>query len=188
MDADRPRCRWAESNELLMSYHDEEWGVAVHDDRQLFEMLNLEGAQAGLSWQTILVRRDTYRRAFDNFDAATVARYDEIKRTKLLQDKGIIRNRLKVNAFIENAKAVLAIRQEYASLDAYLWSYIGDQRLTQADHDKAVEISKCMSNGLKQAGFQFVGPTICYAFMQATGMINDHEPTCFRYPQLQGTR
>jgi DNA-3-methyladenine glycosylase I len=177
------RCSWAETNELLMQYHDEEWGVPVHDDRQLFETLNLEGAQAGLSWLTILTRRDNYRRAFDNFDAEKIACYDENKRVELLHDVGIIRNRLKVNAFIENAKVSLVI-QQHDSLDAYLWRYTGDQKLTHADHEKVAEISKQMSKGLKKDGYRFMGPTICYSFMQATGMINDHSPDCFRYEEL----
>jgi len=179
------RCSWAETNELLMRYHDEEWGVPVHNDRQLFEMLNLEGAQAGLSWLTILARRDNYRRAFDNFDTEKIARYDEAKRADLLHDEGIIRNRLKVNAFIENARASLALRQQHDTLEAYLWSYTGGQKLTQADHDKAAEISEQMSKGLKRDGFRFVGPTTCYSFMQAAGMINDHTPDCFRYEALR---
>ncbi len=182
------RCSWAESNDQLKSYHDTEWGVPVHDDRQLFEMLNLEGAQAGLSWLTILNKRDNYHRAFDNFDANLIAQYDEAKRATLLQDEGIIRNRLKVNAFIENAKATLAMQQKYGSLDAYLWNFIGDQKLTQATHDQAADISKKMSKQLKKDGFRFIGPTTCYAFMQAVGMMNDHTPGCFRYAQLEETR
>jgi DNA-3-methyladenine glycosylase I len=184
MHSEKCRCHWAETNDLLMAYHDQEWGVPVHDDRQLFEMLNLEGAQAGLSWQTILGRRDNYRRAFDNFAADSIAKYDESKRASLLQDEGIIRNRLKVNAFIENAKATLAMQQRHGSLDAYLRGYTGSRKLTQADHSEAVEVSKRMSKGLKKDGFRFVGPTTCYAFMQAVGMINDHEPTCFRHKEL----
>lgn len=183
---DKRRCLWAGSNDLLIAYHDNEWGVPVHDGRLLFEMLNLEGAQAGLSWLTILTRRDNYRKAFDDFDAAKIARYDEAKRSILLQDAGIIRNRLKINAFIENAKATLAMQQGHGSLDTYLWSYIGDHQLTQATHDQAAEISKQMSKGLKKDGFRFVGPTTCYAFMQAAGMMNDHAPRCFRFAQLQG--
>ncbi len=179
----KTRCSWADSSQLMRDYHDQEWGVPVHDDRRLFEMLNLEGAQAGLSWLTILNKRDTYRKAFDNFDASKIARYDETKRATLLQDAGIIRNRLKVNAFIENAKAVLSVQQKHGSLDAYLWSYIGKKKLTQADHGSATEISKHMSKGLKKDGFRFVGPTTCYAFMQSVGMINDHSPECFRYSQ-----
>ncbi len=184
MKTTKVRCPWAETNELLKAYHDQEWGVPVHDDRLLFEMLNLEGAQAGLSWLTILARRDTYRKAFDNFKAAKIAKYDEDKRAALLQDEGIIRNRLKINAFIENAKATLAMRAKHGSLDAYLWHYIDDQKLTQANHQQAAEISKQMSKGLKKDGFRFVGPTTCYAFMQAVGMMNDHAISCFRYLQL----
>jgi len=178
------RCKWAETNELLKAYHDTEWGVPVHDDRLLFEMLSLEGAQAGLSWLTILARRKNYVRAFDNFDAQKIAQYGEIKRAALLQDEGIIRNRLKVNAFIENAKAMLAVQKARGSLDTYLWSYIGDQKLAQANHDQAISISMQMSKGLKKDGFRFVGPTTCYAFMQAVGMMNDHSPDCFRYKLL----
>lgn len=175
------RCAWADSNELLTAYHDVEWGVPVHDDRLLFEMLNLEGAQAGLSWLTILTRRENYRKAFDNFDAEKIAQYSDKKRTELLQNEGIIRNRLKVNAFIENAKAMLSIQQKHGSLDSYLWSYIGDKKLTQVDREQATEISKRMSKGMKKDGFRFIGPTTCYAFIQAVGMINDHDPNCFRY-------
>lgn len=175
------RCGWANSNELLTTYHDTEWGVPIHDDRQLFEMLNLEGAQAGLSWLTILDRRENYRRAFDSFDPAKIAQYDETKRALLLQEEGIIRNRLKVNAFIENAKATLVMQQKHGSLDAYLWSLIGGKKLTQATHRLAAEASAQMSKQLKKDGFRFVGPTTCYAFMQAVGMINDHAPECFRY-------
>lgn len=181
MSALTTRCPWAESNELLQHYHDTEWGIPVHDDRQLFEMLNLEGAQAGLNWLTILSRRDSYRQAFDNFDASKIALYDETKRAALLQDPGIIRNRLKVNAFIENAKATLKIQQTHGSLDAYLWAYIGNETLTQADSAKAAEISRQMSKSMKKDGFRFIGPTTCYAFMQAVGMMNDHTPDCFRY-------
>lgn len=181
----KPRCHWAEGNSLLTSYHDREWGVPVHDDRQLFEMLNLESAQAGLSWLTILSKRENYRRAFDNFDARKIAGYDEAKQSILLQDKGIVRNRLKVNAFIENAKATLIIQQRHGGLDAYLWGYIGSQKLTSADHDQTITIAGQMSKGLKKDGFRFVGPTTCYAFIQSAGMINDHEPTCFRYEQIK---
>jgi DNA-3-methyladenine glycosylase I len=178
------RCAWAESNDLLRTYHDHQWGVPVHDDRVLFEMLNLEGAQAGLSWLTILARRDNYRRAFDNFDPQKVATYDEDKRASLLQDKGIIRNRLKVNAVIENARSTLAVQQKHGSLDKYLWDYVGNQKLTQVTHAQAAEISVRMSKGLKKDGFRFIGPTTCYAFMQAVGMMNDHSTECFRYAQL----
>ncbi len=175
------RCPWAETNEQLRKYHDEEWGVPVHDDQRLFEMLNLEGAQAGLSWLTILSKRSNYRAAFDNFDPTKIARYDQTKREALLQDAGIVRNRLKINAFIENAKATLAVQNKYGSLDAYLWSYIGSQSLTQATQEQAVIVSKQMSKGLQKDGFRFVGPTTCYSFMQAVGMMNDHAPECFRF-------
>lgn len=178
------RCKWAEANGLLKAYHDTEWGVPVHDDRLLFEMLNLEGAQAGLSWLTILARRKAYLRAFDNFDVQKIAQYDETKREALLQNEGIIRNRLKVDAFIENAKATLTLRQAPGSLNTYLWSYIGDQKLTQATHGQAAQVSMLMSKGLKKDGFRFVGPTTCYAFMQAVGMMNDHSPDCFRYTEV----
>jgi DNA-3-methyladenine glycosylase I len=182
------RCAWAQTNELLKTYHDKEWGVPLHDDRRLFEMLNLEGAQAGLSWLTILSRREKYRQAFDNFDATKIAQYDEIKRAQLLQDEGIIRNRLKVNAFIENAKALIAVKELHGSFDAYIWSYIGNQKLTHQDQTVAEEISKHMSKSMKKDGFRFVGPTTCFAFMQATGLINDHEPSCFRFAEVEAER
>jgi len=175
------RCAWAETNRTLALYHDREWGVPVHDDRRLFEMLNLEGAQAGLNWLTILNKRENYRAAFDNFDAQKIARYDDNKRAALLQNPGIIRNRLKINACIENAKATLAVRRAHGSLDAYLWSYIGDEKLTQANQTRAVEVSTRMSKGLKKDGFRFIGPTTCLAFMQAVGMVNDHAPDCSWY-------
>lgn len=178
------RCHWAETNILLRQYHDNEWGVPVHDDRRLFEMLNLEGAQAGLSWLTILTKRDNYRRAFDDFDPDKIARYDETKRSELLQNKGIVRNRLKVNAFIENAKATLVVQQRQGNLETYLWSYISNRKLTGADHDEAMAMSMQMSKGLKKDGFRFVGPTTCYSFMQSVGMINDHEPACFQFKEL----
>jgi DNA-3-methyladenine glycosylase I len=182
----KTRCAWADANDLLASYHDEEWGVPVHDDRLLFEMLNLEGAQAGLSWLTILMRRDGYRRAFDNFDAEEITRYDDDKRAALLQDQGIIRNRLKVGAVIENAKACLATRQ-HGSLDAYLWSFVHGKQLTPGDRPLAVAASRHMSTDLKKKGFRFVGPTTCYSFMQAVGMINDHSAECFRYGELDAS-
>lgn len=174
------RCAWAEGSERMTAYHDTEWGVPVHDDRLLFEMLNLEGAQAGLSWLTILTRRQNYREAFDNFEAEKIALYDEATRTELLQNAGIIRNRLKINAVIENAKACLAVRQEYGSLDAYIWSFTDGRQLTRADTAMALEISGYMSKEFKKHGFRFIGPTTCYAFMQAVGMMNDHEPGCFQ--------
>jgi DNA-3-methyladenine glycosylase I len=176
----KTRCAWAESNDLLRAYHDEEWGVQVHDDRLLFEMLNLEGAQAGLSWQTILSRRDGYRAAFDNFEAERVATYDEDRQADLLHDARIIRNRLKIAAVIENARATLRVRDHAGSLDAYLWGFTAGGRLTRAQHPLAQDASKRMSKAMKRDGFRFVGPTTCYAFMQAVGMIDDHSPDCFR--------
>lgn len=172
-----PRCSWANTDPLLGEYHDTEWGVVTHDDQKLFEMLNLEGAQAGLSWLTILKKREGYRTAFDNFDATKIAHYTDAKRAELLANPGIIRNRLKVNAFIENAKAYLEIQQIFGSFDAYIWSFT-NQPLTLKEGGA---ISKTMSKDLKKRGFRFVGPTTCYSFMQATGMVNDHEPSCFRY-------
>jgi len=184
MKKELTRCPWAGETKIYQDYHDKEWGVPVHDDRLLFEMINLEGAQAGLSWLTILTRRDNYRKAFDNFDVLKIAQYDEDKRAALMQDAGIIRNRLKINAVIENAKACLAAQQKYGSLDAYLWGFTKGKQLAQADHARAGEISKQMSKDLKKNGFRFLGPTTCYAFMQAVGMMNDHTPECFRYKEV----
>ena len=163
------RCPWA-TTPLGIQYHDQEWGVPQHDDRVLFEFLVLEGAQAGLSWSTILQKRDNYRRAFDNFDARKVARYDARKVAKLLADAGIVRNRLKIAAAIQNAKAFLAVQKEFGSFDAYMWRFVGGRPVRNA-----------MSKDLLARGFKFVGPTICYAFMQAVGMVNDHLMECFRY-------
>lgn len=164
------RCQWSESNDLMTEYHDKQWGVKVHDDRLLFEMLNLEGAQAGLSWLTILKKRDAYRKAFDNFDAKKIAKYSDLKVQKLMQNESIVRNRLKINGVIKNAKGFLAIQKESGSFDAYIWQF-------KNEHD--------MSKSLKKYGFTFVGPTICYAFMQATGMVNGHAKDCFRYKTLK---
>jgi DNA-3-methyladenine glycosylase I len=171
------RCAWAESHELLILYHDQEWGVPVHDDRLLFEMLNLEGAQAGLSWLTILKKRANYRKAFDNFDARKIARYDSAKVKALLQDEGIVRNALKVNAVIENAKAFLAVQRESGSFDKYIWQFVDGKPATRQN---AVTASEQMSKDLKKHRFRFVGATVCYAFMQAVGMVNDHSKDCFR--------
>ena len=181
------RCAWA-STPLLTAYHDEEWGVPVHDDQRLFEFLILEGAQAGLSWETVLKKRPRYREVFDGFDPAKVARYDDAKVAALLADPGIIRNRLKIAAAIVNARAFLKVLGEFGSFDAYLWRFvdgtpvqnISDARLTRT------EASDAMSRDLKQRGFKFVGTTICYALMQAVGMVNDHEKTCFRHRQIDG--
>ncbi len=178
------RCSWAESNELFLPYHDKEWGVVSHNDRYLFELLNLEGAQAGLSWLTVLQKRARYKKVFDNFDAKKVAKYTAAKRRVLLKDEGIIRNRLKINAAIENAKAFLLVQKEYGSFDAYIWSFVDGKPLTRRQSKRAVAISAEMSKALKKRGFKFVGPTICYAFMQAVGMINDHSPQCYRAKEL----
>lgn len=168
------RCSWANQNELLASYHDQEWGVEMHVDRELFEMLSLEGAQAGLSWLTVLKKRDRYRQVFDNFDPNKISKYTEVKRTELLSDPGIIRNKLKINAFIENAKAYLKLQDDLGSFDKYIWSFKPE------DPKEAILASEAMSKDLKKRGFKFVGPTICYAFMQAIGMVNDHERGCFK--------
>ena len=182
------RCRWA-ANQWNIPYHDTEWGVPVHDDRILFEFLILEGAQAGLSWDTILRKRDRYREVFDNFDARRVARYDAKKVRALLGDPGIVRNRLKISAAIDNARAFLKVQEEFGSFDAYIWQFVGGKprRNRWAAHNgvpaKTVE-SDAMSEDLRKRGFRFVGSTICYAFMQATGMVNDHMTRCFRYPQV----
>lgn len=179
------RCDWANFDPLLMTYHDQEWGMPVHDDRLLFEMLNLEGAQAGLSWLTILKKRATYRKAFDNFDAAKIATYSDAKRAALLTDEGIIRNRLKVNAFVENAKALLRVKDEFGSFDSYLWQIVEYKpRVGSVNRDDVHEASKALSKDMKKRGFRFVGPTTVLAFMQAVGMVNDHEPDCYRFKEL----
>jgi len=183
----RTRCEWARGNDPLMTaYHDEEWGVPLHDDRALFELLTLEGAQAGLSWQTILRRREGYRRAFERFDVERIARYGDADRGRLLADTGIIRNRAKVDATIGNARAFLDLLPETGSFDAYLWSFVGDvprhnrfESLSELPSE--TEESRALSKDLRKRGFRFVGPTICYAFMQSAGLVNDHERSCFRY-------
>jgi len=177
------RCPWAGSDPLYVRYHDEEWGRPVHDDRKLFEMLILEGAQAGLSWITILRKRPAYRRAFDRFDARKIATYDARRKRALLADAGIVRNRLKIDAAISNARAFLAIRKEFGSFDAYIWQFVGgapkvNQPTSLADVPARTPESDMMSRDLKRRGFRFVGSTICYAFMQAVGMVNDHLVTC----------
>ena len=183
------RCAWPKT-ELDITYHDTEWGVPVHDDRRLFEMLILEGAQAGLSWSTILKKRGNYRRAFDDFDARKIAQYDARKVQSLLADAGIVRNRLKIAATIQNAKAFLAVQKEFGGFDAYLWQFVGGQPI-QNRRQSLKQIpprtpeSDAMSKDLLQRGFKFVGSTICYAFMQAVGMVNDHTVDCFRHRQLQ---
>jgi DNA-3-methyladenine glycosylase I len=175
------RCAWADTQELFVPYHDEEWGVPVHDDRLLFEMLNLEGAQAGLSWLTILKKRDGYRAAFDNFDVAKVARYGEAKRAALLADSGIVRHRQKINAVVANARAVLAVRREFGSLATYIWQFVDGSPIVDGMRNGGEAVSKTMSKDLKRRDFAFVGPTTCYAFMQAVGLVNDHERDCFRF-------
>ena len=176
------RCAWAESNELLIPYHDEEWGVPLHDDRRLFEMLNLEGAQAGLSWLTILKKRANFRKAFDNFSAKQIAKYNAARVKSLMGDDGIVRNRLKINAVIENAKALLRVQSEFGSFDEYIWSFVHGRT---AGRQNAVAASQEMSKDLRKRGFRFVGPTICYAFMQAVGMVNDHSEGCFRFRDVK---
>jgi DNA-3-methyladenine glycosylase I len=184
------RCAWVPLDDpLYLAYHDEEWGVPSHDDRHHFEMLSLEGAQAGLSWSTILRKREGYRRAFAGFDVEEVARFDGRKMERLLADPGIVRNRRKVESVVSNARAVLDVRGEHGSLDAYLWSFVGGEpkanRWGSLDQIPAeTGKSKAMSNDLKRRGFRFVGPTVCYAFMQATGMVNDHVTSCFRYREV----
>jgi DNA-3-methyladenine glycosylase I len=183
------RCQWAGTDPLYVAYHDLEWGVPVHDDRTIFEFLILEGAQAGLSWSTILKKRDAYRAAFDNFDPAVVAVYDETKVAELLANPGIVRNRAKIASAIKNAQAFLAVQQEFGSFDAYIWQF-GGGRPKQNSWQSLSEIpastpeSEAMSKDLRKRGFNFVGPTICYAHMQATGMVNDHTVDCFRYSEL----
>lgn len=183
------RCAWANSNPLETEYHDKEWGVPVHDDRLLFEMLVLEGAQSGLSWATILQKRQGYQRAFDNFEAEKIVKYDARKIDSLLNDTGIVRNKLKINATVENAKRFLDIQQEYGSFDEYIWSFvdgqtIDNQRQAESDVPASTERSEQMSKSLKKKGFKFVGSTTCYAFMQAVGMVNDHVVSCFRYQEI----
>jgi DNA-3-methyladenine glycosylase I len=182
----RKRCAWCLGSELYVRYHDEEWGVPVHDERTLFEFLILEGAQAGLSWATILNKRAHYRRAFDGFDVERVARYGPRKVAALLVDPGIVRNRLKIDAAIQNARAALALRERYGGLDAFLWRFVDGRpiqnRWRRAESVPAsTPISDTMSKDLRSAGFRFVGSTICYAFMQAVGMANDHLVGCFRH-------
>jgi DNA-3-methyladenine glycosylase I len=181
------RCTWP-SNDLSIRYHDEEWGTPVHDDQRLFEFLILEGAQAGLSWDTILRKRDNYRKAFDDFDVKKVARYTDKKLAKLLQDEGIIRNRLKIASAVSNAKAFLKVQSEFGSFDKYIWSFVdGKPVQNKIKHSSQIpaktELSDAISKDLKKRGFNFVGSTIMYAFMQATGMVNDHLTSCFRYKQ-----
>lgn len=184
------RCPWAETNELEAAYHDNEWGVPVHDDRTLFEFLVLEGAQAGLSWDTILKKRGNYRRAFTRFDPNEVARFGKKNVAALLKNPGIVRNRLKIESAISNAQAFLAVQKEFGSFDYYIWRFVGGTPIQNKWRSikqvpASTPESEAMSKDLKQRGFRFVGGTICYAFMQATGLVNDHLATCFRHRDLQ---
>ena len=190
MTDNKRRCEWVEGgNELYYDYHDNEWGVPVHDDRELFEFLTLEAAQAGLSWATVLNKREGYRKAFDNFDIKKVAQYDEKKIAQLLENPEIIRNKLKVNATVVNAGRIIEMQKEFGSFDAYIWSFV-DAKTTQNQWQLMGEVpaktdaSDAMSKDLKKRGFKFIGTTICYAFMQATGMVNDHTTDCFCYENL----
>jgi DNA-3-methyladenine glycosylase I len=186
--ANKTRCGWSR-DELMTAYHDSEWGAPLHDDRALFEFLILEGAQAGLSWSTILRKRENYRAAFDGFDAVKIARYTDRKQAALMADEGIVRNRLKIAAAIDNAKAFLKAQQEFGSFDAYIWRFVDGRPLRNRwrrmeDVPASTPQSDAMSKDLAKRGFRFVGSTICYAFMQATGMVNDHLVTCFRYKEV----
>jgi DNA-3-methyladenine glycosylase I len=190
-DATRSRCAWPGSDPLYLAYHDREWGVPVHDDRLLFEFLTLEGAQAGLSWITILRKREAYLKAFAGFDPHAVARFSRAKVARLLANEGIVRNRLKVESAITNARAFLKVQEEFGSFDAYQWSFVGGLPIRNAwkrirDIPASTPVSDAMSRDLKKRGFRFVGSTICYAHMQAVGMVNDHTVDCFRWRELGG--
>ncbi len=189
MTQEKTRCNWCGDDPLYVAYHDREWGVPLHDDRRLFEFLVLEGAQAGLSWLTVLKRREGYRRAFAAFDPAQVARFDAAKVEALLQDPGIIRNRLKVRSAINNARAFLAVQEEFGSFDRFIWSFVGGRPQVNRFHSDdqlpaQTPLAQEISKALKARGFSFVGPTIVYAHMQATGMVNDHLVSCFRHAEL----
>lgn len=183
------RCEWAGSDPLMVAYHDQEWGVPSYDDRRLFEFLLLEGAQAGLSWKTILDKRDNYRLAFDNFDPLRISRYEEDKVSELLSNPGIVRNKLKITSTIQNAQRFLEIQDEFGSFEVYIWNFVGGKPIRNSWRSlseipaQSVE-SEAMSVDLKKRGFKFIGATICYAFMQAVGMVNDHVVDCYRYSQI----
>lgn len=186
---DSIRCQWSLGDPLYVAYHDEEWGVPLHDEHRLFEFLTLEGAQAGLSWLTILRKRENYRAAFDQFDPAIVARYDDEKFAALMANAGIVRNRLKIASTIQNAQAFLRVQAEFGSFDHYIWGFVNGQPIINhwqslSEVPPETEISRAMSKDLLKRGFRFVGPTICYAFMQACGMVNDHTTDCFRHAEL----
>lgn len=185
----KKRCEWCGTDPLYIKYHDEEWGVPVHDDQKLFEMLILEGAQAGLSWITVLKKRENYRNAFSNFDALKISRYSDKKIAKLLVNPGIIRNKLKVNSTVTNARAFLQIQKEFGSFDKYIWQFVDGKPIINnftnlKEIPASTEISDRMSKDLKKRGFKFIGSTICYAYMQAVGMVNDHTTNCFRYKEV----
>jgi DNA-3-methyladenine glycosylase I len=189
----KTRCQWAGSDPLYIAYHDKEWGTPVHDDRKLFEMLILEGAQAGLAWITILRKRENYIEAYDNFEPDKVAKYTARKKAQLLKNEGIVRNRLKVEASVGNAKAFLEVQKEFGSFDKYIWGFVGGKPIQNrfrkmSDLPASTDVSEAMCKDLKKRGFKFVGSTICYAFMQATGMVNDHTADCFRYKPLRERR
>ena len=182
----KSRCKWAGDDLLMIKYHDEEWGVAVHDDVKLFEFLTLEGAQAGLSWKTILYKRENYRKAFDNFDATKIMLYSDAKVQNLMQNQGIVRNKLKILSVIQNAKMFLEIQKEFGSFDKYIWQFVNYNTInnniqSMSQIPTKTKEAENMSKDLIKRGFKFVGPTICYAFMQAVGMVNDHEVNCFRF-------
>jgi DNA-3-methyladenine glycosylase I len=186
---ERQRCSWA-TTPAMIAYHDAEWGVPQHDDRVLFEFLILEGAQAGLSWSTILAKREAYRRAFSNFNPKSIARYDAPKLKQLMANAGIVRNRLKISAAVQNARAFLAVQKEFGTFDAYIWQFVAGKPIVNAPSASSqiqarTEESDRMSRDLLKHGFKFVGPTICYAFMQAVGMVNDHLVACFRYAEIK---
>lgn len=183
------RCPWTLDDELMIKYHDEEWGVPVHDDKKLFEFMLLDAFQAGLSWKTILHKRENFRKAFDNFNYKKIAKYDESKIEELMNDAGIIRNKLKINSTVTNAKAFLLVQKEFGTFDKYIWQFTGNKTIKHKFKDlselpaKSIE-SDAMSKDLQKRGFKFVGSTICYAFMQAAGMVNDHLTTCFRHNKV----
>ncbi len=185
------RCSWPGNDPLYIEYHDREWGVPLHDDRRHFEAIVLDGFQAGLSWLTILRKRENFRRAFAHFDPEEVARFDEARKARLMQDRGIVRNRMKIEAAVENARAFLKIQEKFGSFDAYIWQFVGgkprvNRWRTWEEIPASTPESEAMSRALREWGFRFVGPTICYAYMQAAGMVNDHVVDCFRYKELLG--
>jgi len=187
------RCEWCGDDPLYIKYHDEEWGMPEHDDRKLFEMLLLEGAQAGLSWITVLKKRENYRKAFSNFNPNRIAKYDSKKVKELLNNPGIIRNKLKVNAFINNAQCFLNVKKEFGMFDNYIWQFVNHEPVINkfkslSEIPATTEASESMSKDLKKRGFKFVGSTICYAYMQACGMVNDHVVNCYRYKQVIGKK